>query len=225
MHGEVEHITLDGGTDSGAAASPQAPRAILRRFTIPTGRAQANAELSVLEGHYLGVRAVGSRGEVCSYQFDLRFADPTPVRVRHVPWVRLLLAIGLIALGLVALALKWPAIVTALGAATAFVLFTVAIGAVAGYGLFRWTTESLQLRSFLGDAVLVSMTGELGAARRYEPVFAELSGNVVAATLARPHAKPQFLRDAMREHYRLRKLGVLDEKQYQSSKAAILAAH
>lgn len=225
MHGAFEHITLDGGTDPGAAVRPQAARATLRRFTVPTGHAQASAELSLLEGYFLSVRTIGSSGEMRSYQFDLRFADPTPVRVRHVPWARLLLATGFVALGLVALALRWPAIVTVLGAGTAFVLFTVTIGAVAGYGLFRWMTESLQLRSVLGDAVLVSMTGELGVARRYQRMFAELSLNVVAATLARPHAKPQFLRDAMREHYRLHKLGVLTEKQYESSKAAILAAH
>lgn len=225
MQRVFEHITLGGGTDPGDAERPRAPRATLRRFAIPTGRGQARAELSVLEGHYLGVRAVGPRGEACSYQFDLRFADPTPVRIRHVPWVRLLSTTGLIALGLVALALRWPAVVSALGVGTAFVLFTVAIGAAAGYGLLRWTTESLQLRSVHGNAVLVSLTGELGAARRYGPMFAELAGNVAAATLARPHVKPQFLRDAMREHYRLRELGVLSEQQYESSKAAILAAH
>jgi hypothetical protein len=101
----------------------------------------------------------------------------------------------------------------------------VAIGALAGYGLLRWTTESLQLRSAIGNAVLISMTAGLGAARRYQRVFEELSGNVVAATLARPHENPQFLRDAMHEHRRLRRLGVLTEEQYESSKAAILAAH
>lgn len=225
MYGAVEHITLDGGTDPGAAASAQAPRATLRRFTVPTGRAQASAELSLLEGYFLGVHSVGSGGEALHYQFDLRFADPTLVRVRHVPWARLLLATGLVAIGLVSLALRWPAIVTALGAGTAFVLLTMAVGAIAGYGLFRWTTESLQLRSALGGAVLVSMTAGLGAARGYERMFEELSGNVVAATLARPHVNPQFLRDAMHEHRRLRKLGVLTEEQYESSKAAILAAH
>jgi hypothetical protein len=109
------------------------------------------------------------------------------------------------------------------GMVGAFVAMAISVAAL--YVALRRTTESLQLRSVHGHAALVSVTGDLGCARRYRKVFAVLSRNVNAARLARPQERPQFLRDEMREHFRLHQLGVLSNKQYEASKARILAAH
>lgn len=49
--------------------------------------------------------------------------------------------------------------------------------------------------------------------------------NINAAKLARPQPKPQWFRDEMREHHRLRELKVLSEEAYEMSKRKILAAH
>jgi hypothetical protein len=49
--------------------------------------------------------------------------------------------------------------------------------------------------------------------------------SINAAKAERPQERPQFLRDEMREHHRLRELGVLSEEQYEQSKARILASH
>lgn len=223
--GAVEHITLDGGADAGAAPPVQSQLATLQRYTIP-GRLDGHyTELSVLESHCLRVRIVGSRNGARVYQLDLRFADPAPVRVRRVPWAWALAAGGCAALGLGTLAATWPAMPSALGWSMVAGLAAALAGAVMACVCLRWTTESLQLRSVHGAAALVGVTGQLGSMRRHQKVFAEVSRSIVAAGNARPQDLPKFLRDEMREHFRLYKLGVLSETDYEAAKAAILAAH
>ncbi|MGQ0383547.1 MAG: hypothetical protein ACT4UP_02500 [Gammaproteobacteria bacterium] len=225
MNRAVEHITLDGDLHASAAPPEQATRPTLHCYTVPSGPEGCFTQLSVLDGHYLAVRAMGARGRALQYQFDLRFADPTPVRVRRVPWRWLVLATLIVGAGLAAAAITWPAAVATPGPGLAGGLAAACIGGIGVYIGWRWTTESLELRSVHGAAALVSVTGRLGASRRHHQMFFELSSIVTAARAARPQAKREFLRDEMREHYRLRKLGVLDEKAYDASKAAILAAH
>ena len=71
-----------------------------------------------------------------------------------------------------------------------------------------------------GDATLVSVTGGIGSARAGKKFFVELIKSINAAKLARPQAKQQLLRDEMREHHRLRELGVLSERTIRSEQGA-----
>jgi hypothetical protein len=218
----IENIVLDGEVETATAPNQQQHRNTVHSYRLacrPTGSFTA---LSILEGHYLGVCSPGPRMEPLKYQFDLRFAEPTPVRVRRFPWFWLLVAAGFAAFGSGALhaalpARNFPGMVGG--------ILAMAISIAAVYVALRRTTESLQFRSVHGHASLVSVTGDLGSARRHKNVFAVLTRNVHAAKHARPQGQPQFLRDEMREHYRLRQMGVLSVKEYEASKARILAAH
>ena len=49
--------------------------------------------------------------------------------------------------------------------------------------------------------------------------------NLGRSAAARRHTKAEHLRDEMREHQRLRELGVLSEGDYEVSKARILGQH
>jgi hypothetical protein len=89
----------------------------------------------------------------------------------------------------------------------------------------RRTVESLEFVSMHGGATLISAVGGIGSARTGKRFFVELIKNINAAKAARPQERPQLLRDEMREHHRLRELGVLSEQQYEQSKARILASH
>lgn len=198
MSAAFDHVTLDGDPE---------------------------VELTVLEGHHLRVRSIGARGDLLDYEFDLRFADPAPVRRRSVPWIRMLAAAILVAAALGALLFAWPALWNLLGATAASWLVMLLAAAAGAYVGLRWTVESLELLSAHGRAPLVSVSGRLGSSDRHRKVFAALSQHVPAARNARPQKEPKFLRDEMREHYRLRDLGVFSEKVYERSKAAILAAH
>jgi hypothetical protein len=218
----VENIVLDGELETATAPDPQQHRNTVHSYRLACSPTGSFTALSILEGHYLGVYAPGPRKEPVKYQFDMRFAEPTPIRVRRLPWFWLLIAAFFAAFGSGALhaallARNFPGLVGGVVA--------MAISIAAVYVALRRTTESLQFRSVHGLAALVSVTGGFGSARRHRNVFAVLTRNVHAAKNARPQEQPQFLRDEMREHHRLRQMGVLSEKDYEASKARILAAH
>jgi hypothetical protein len=96
---------------------------------------------------------------------------------------------------------------------------------VAALMFLRRTTESLEFTSVHGGVTLVSVTGAIGSAREGKKFFVELIKSIHAAKAARPQPPPLFLRDEMREHHRLRELGVLSEEQYAECKSRILASH
>ncbi len=221
----VEHITLDGSADHPAPETEQPPRKTLCRYALAGDAGHRVVEVAILEGEHLRVRSPGPPGGHLDYQFDLRFADPTPVRDRRLPWFWMLVASSLTASGLGTLLVNWPAAIDFLGAGVTLALVLTLVTVAAGFVCLRWTIESLLLVSAYGRATLVSVSGRLGSSRRHLQVFAVLSKHVLAARNAHPQEKPQFLRDEMREHYRLRQLGVLSEAVYETSKAAILAAH
>ena len=98
-------------------------------------------------------------------------------------------------------------------------------GIAALFFFVRRTTESLEFRSEHGMVTLLSVTGGLGGVRKGKQFFVELIKSINAARIERPQAQQPFLRDAMREHHRLFELGVLSERDYEQSKARILAQH
>jgi len=106
---------------------------------------------------------------------------------------------------------------------TALVTLIAAVGATIMF--LRRTVESLEFVSMHGGATLVSVVGGIGSARAGKKFFIELIKSINAAKAARPQERPQFLRDEMREHHRLRELGVISQEQYEQGKARILASH
>jgi len=182
-------------------------------------------QLSILEGHYLGVHHVRPDGRACQYQFDLRFADPTAVRVRQLAWGWLVAAAVLAAFGVGALESAWPGGGSVSGRGIIDGALATFASILALYVAYRRTTESMELRCTEEDAALVSVTGAIGSARRHRQAFVEFTKYIDAARLARPQPRQQFLRDEMREHYRLRQVGVVGDQEHEASKVKILAAH
>jgi hypothetical protein len=222
--GRAERISIEGEPEPIEPPKKQPHRIAMHRYKLSSGLRGCSTELSILEGHHLGVHIVRPDREVCKYQFDLRYANPKPVRVRRISWTWLIVTAGLLALGSAALATAWSR--NALFA-------TGGIGGAAALGLslitlvmfLRRTTESLEFRSEHGDTALVAATGGLGSARAGRKFFVQLIKSIYAAKQERPQSKQQFLRDEMREHHRLRELGVLTQEEYEQSKARILASH
>jgi hypothetical protein len=182
-------------------------------------------ELSIHEDHFVTVRTVRPDAQPRKYEFDLRFANPKPVRVRSISWLWLTLAASMILLGAGGLWASWTdaarwsspiflsALVTLLAAGGAITMF------------LRRTVESLNFVSMHGGATLISVIGGIGSARAGKKFFVELIRSINAAKALRPQERAQFLRDEMREHHRLRELGVLTEQQYEQGKSRILGSH
>lgn len=223
----AEHISIEAAPDESSSPARRARGKIRATYSLKSTLRGCETELALLEDHFLSVRAVRPEGGLPKkYDVDLRFANPKPVRVREISWTWLIVTIGLIALASGTIVSVWSttanpwdrpgfiaALVTLLVSAGTFLLF------------LRRTTESLVFRSVHGQATLVSVTGGIGSARSGKLFFVELIKDINVAKTVRLQEKPQFLRDEMREHHRLRELGVLSEEEYETSKARILGAH
>jgi len=204
----------------------QPHRPTLASYILRSTLRGCSTEVRILQDHFLAVQCERPRQPPKKFTFDLRFANPRPVRVRNVAW--LCLGAAIVACLATAAAFTWASLAAAtlwshpgfiggaIGACTALTLL---------YLFLRRTTESLQFTSVHGNAVLIDLVGGIGAARDGKQFVVELIKNIAAAKLARPQPPAQFLRDEMREHHRLRELNVLTQEEYEASKARILAAH
>ena len=220
-----EHIHIEAEPGSVAAPTPHRMRKVRTSYVLKSRLRGCETEVSILEDHYATVRTVRPDAQARKYEFDLRFANPKPLRVRSISWFWLTLAGSMLALAAGGLWATWTdagrwssaiflsALVTLLASGGALIMF------------LRRTVESLEFISMHGGATLVSVAGGIGSARAGKRFFIDLIKSINAAKAARPQDRPQFLRDEMREHHRLRELGVITDEQYEQSKARILASH
>ena len=221
----AEHIHIEAEPGTVAAPTPHRRRKVRSSYVLKSRLRGCETEVSILEDHFIAVRTVRPDAQPRKYEVDLRFANPKPVRVRSISWFWLMLAAGMALLAAGGLLATWTdagrwsspiflsALVTLLAAGGATIMF------------LRRTVESLEFVSMHGGATLLSVAGGIGSARAGKRFFIELIKSIIAAKAERQQERPQLLRDEMREHHRLRELGVLTEQQYEQSKARILASH
>jgi hypothetical protein len=223
----AEHISIESHSEEEVAPTTKRPHRIVRHtYTLKSSIRGCETELKILDGHFLGVRSVRPDTVTKKYDLDLRFANPKPVRVRHISWTWLTVTLGLIALSFATLIIQtlrfhepWKEF--------GFIAACVTLLLSGGTALLfmRRTMESLEFKSVHGQVTLVSVSGGIGSAKAGKHFFVELIKDINAAKTAKPQARAQFLRDEMREHHRLHALGVLAEEDYEASKARILASH
>ena len=221
----AEHIHIEAEPGTVAAPAPSRRRKVRSTYVLKSRLRGCETEVSILEDHFAAVRTVRPDAQERKYEVDLRFANPKPLLVRTISWFWLSLAACMVLLAAGGLLATWTdagrwsspiflaALVLLLASAGATILF------------LRRTVESLEFVSMHGGATLLSVVGGIGSARAGKKFFIELIKSINAAKALRPQERPQLLRDEMREHHRLRELGVLSEQQYEQSKARILASH
>lgn len=221
---QTEHISLESDPEPVPTPAAARSRKVRAAYTLNSTLRGCSTELSLLEDHFVSVQSQRPGSEPKDYVVDLRFANAKPVLVRRIAWTWLALTL---VFGLLTAAAGWlyysaqtPLIPTAL------VGVTMLTGTAISLLMFlRQTTESLQFTSVHGQATLLSITGGIGSARAGKNFFVNLIKSISAAKLARPQSKQGFLRDEMREHHRLREIGVLSLEEYETSKGRILSAH
>lgn len=219
----TEHIVLE--SDERRVPALRTARKVHSRLRVQSSVRRRASELALIDYCYLSVRTWRSRGPDAQYVLDLRFVDPALRLSRHVAW-RFLAASAVLAVLAVALAWRISASSTPwrhewllpLGG-----LFGLAVCA-ALVGLYR-TTKTLVLFSVSGRARLLELTGGVGSFRAMRSFSRTLAAHVRIASARRRRSRAEHLRDEMREHLRLKEAGVLSEKEYEMSKARILAKH
>lgn len=222
---QAEHISLESEQDASPGRRPAANK-IRSTYTLESPMRGCSTQMSILEDHFLSVRAQRPDADPIDYVFDLRFVNPQPVIVRHVPWIWLAGALAWMVIAFCAGLLAWFPILESIPSGRALV--TAGATIVSGLALWfslRRMTETLQFESVHGGAPFVHALGGIGAAKGGRKFFVDVIRNITAAQAAREQTnKQQALREEMREHHRLRELGVLSEEEYESSKKRILAA-
>jgi hypothetical protein len=220
----AEHISLETEPELQAISVRQ--RAVCASFTLSTVLHDCTTRVAILEDHFVTIQSESRHAAPLDYVLDMRFLDPKPLRSRRIAWNWLSVALALLTLGVLAIVLgprPLPEFLISESFGIALVLLLGMLGALLRFA--RDTTESLRFASEHGGAALINITGALGSTRRGKRFFVELMRNIRAAKAARPQPKVPRLRDEMREHHRLRELGVLSEADYEASKSRILKAH
>src|SRR5262249_30151443 len=109
----------------------------------------------------------------------------------------------------------WLTLYAAVAAASAVAVLA------AGYP----ATEAVSPFSTDGAAKLLECTGGLGTLRRLRCFMTKVAAHVQLASAARRSTQAEHLRDEMREHARLKEIGLLCEQEYELAKARILGKH
>ena len=180
-------------------------------------------QLEIIDYYYLAVHS-HSRSARLEYVLDLRFVD-TPQVSRHVSW-RWITA-SFILTGLLYATMRFGSAAPPWWQRHSLTGYAAVVGAwvVATLVALYRTTETVTLTSSDGAARLLEYTGGLGTLRGVRRFMAKVAAHVRLAAAARRSTKAAHLRDAMREHVRLKELGVLGEPDYESAKARILGQH
>lgn len=217
----TEHILLE--SEFRHVPDLHAARKVHARVAFRSRLRSRFVQLEIIDYYYLSVRS-HSRSSKLEYVLDLRFVD-TPRVSRHISWrwITASLLLTTVAYAIVQLGPVTPPWwhrhwVT---------VYAVVIGgwSVATLVAVYRTTETVRLFSADGAARLVECTGGLGTLRRMRRFMAKVAAHVRLAAADRRSTRAAHLRDAMREHARLRQLGVLCEPEYESAKGRILGRH
>ena len=216
----TEHILLE-------AESPQVPQAHEARRShacigLRSRLRRRVVTLEIIDYYYLSVRSLSRSGQL-EFTLDLRFVR-APRLARHIAWRWMATMLVLAALTVASTALLrspgiWQHHVLPLSIGLG------AASACATAACIYMTTETVSLTSTYGVARLLEFTGGLGTFRAFRPFLAKLAAHIRLASGARRRTKAEHLRDEMREHLRLREIGILSADEYEASKARILAQH
>jgi hypothetical protein len=219
----TEHILLE--SDFREVPDLQDARTVHARIEFRSRLRRRVLHLEIFDYYYLAVRS-HSRSILLEYVLDLRFVDE-PRRFRHIAWRWITFSLLLITLATVlasrihsSATLWWPHHWLGPVCITIMVVWPFAM-----LVSVHRTTETVILFSTHGGARQLECTGGLGTFRVLRPFMAKLAAHIRLASTARRRTKAEHLRDEMREHLRLKEIGVLTAGEYETAKVRILDQH
>jgi hypothetical protein len=219
----TEHVLLE--SDVRQVPDLQDARTVHARIEFRSRLRRRILQLQIIDYYYLSVRS-HSRSIRLEYVLDLRFVD-APRPLRHIAWRWITFSLLLMALALgvasriESSAMPWWQHDWLLPVCVTVIMVWPFATLVAVYR----TTEAVSLFSTHGAARFMECTGGLGTFRVFQPFMARLAAHIRLASAARRRTKAEHLRDEMREHLRLKEIGVLPAEEYETAKARILDQH
>ncbi len=214
-----EHIYIESEDSS---ANPAAAARTLRESVVLRNPVRRNgAELALFEEGFLKVTPLRNRGTEAPFFLDLRFVDPVPKldRVIAVRWLTGALGCGAL-MALAAFLMRFDALYVFAAAALGCATLAAAITLYIGLYLSHERTEFCTLH---GRATVLELVANFGSIKKFRAFVPALSHAIEEAAERIGADTSAFLRAEMREHYRLRGDGVLDNDDCAKGTGRILA--
>ena len=214
----AEHIYIgsEESADPATAARTPLATAVLRNPVRRSG-----VELTLFDEGYLKVTALRKGDAGVPFFLDLRFVDPVPKieRVVATRWLMSTLGCGATA-ALAAFLVRFDA----LREIASWVLGAAAVAAAATlYVGIYLSHERIEFCTLHGRAAVLRFVANLGSIKRFRSFVPKLSHAIEEAAERIGTDTAAYLRGEMREHYRLRRDGVLDNEECASGTGRILA--
>jgi hypothetical protein len=219
---KTEHILLE--SDSRQVPHLRDARTVHARIEFRSRLRRRVVQLEIIDYYYLSVRS-RSRNTSREYVLDLRFSD-APRKLRHISWRWITFSLLFIAVALGMASRIDPSATSSWQRHWLSVCISlIGVWAFATLIAMYRTTEKVSLLSTHGAARLLECTGGLGTFRDFRSFITKLAAHTRLAAGARRCTKAEHLRDEMREHLRLKEIGVLSAGEYEKAKVRILGQH
>jgi hypothetical protein len=214
----AEHIYIgsEDSADPAIAARTPSEAIVLRNPIRRTG-----AELTLYDEGYLKVTALEKGAADAPFFLDLRFIDPVPKieRVIAMRWLTATFGCGAMT-ALAAFLLRFDAFhgvaVWALGFAAFATVATLYVGVYSSY-------ERIEFCTLHGRAAVLHLVANLGSIKKFHAFVPRLCRAIEEAAERIGVDTAAYLRAEMREHYRLRGNGVLENDECARGTGRILA--
>ena len=216
----TEHISL--GEDFAILAGAEEPENISHCFEYRNRLRGRRTQLVFYAEGFLRVREWQRQSKVRDYLLSLRFLSPDSTTSHHLPmrvaWVAAGCA-GFAALcALVAWLSPWNAVFTPAA------LAGTAAAAVAGFVFVYLAHEQTRVRTQAGNSTVLTLVGTADSFKRCRSLVPEIASAIVAAQIKNVESRTDYLRQEMREHYRLLEYGAIDHDDCSDATRRILAS-
>jgi hypothetical protein len=216
---EPEHIYI--GSEEAGGDPAQAARTPRATFTLDDPVRREGVVLTLYAESILEIRPRRKRTSREPIFLDLRFLDPVPriERVIAVRWLYTALGSGAAA-ALASFLLRFE--ILRLGATAALAVMAL-VSAATLYLAIRRSHEKTEFRTLHGRSTVLELVASVLAMKKFRAVVPMLTAAIEEAAEQIGADTAAYLRAEMREHYRLRSAGVLDNEECAASTGRILA--
>jgi hypothetical protein len=204
-----EHIYIESEDLSSNPAA--AARSLRETVVLRNPIRRSGAELALFDEGFLKITPLRNKDTDQPFFLDLRFVDPVPKleRVIAVRWLTAALGCGaLMALAafLMRFDVLYPFAAALLGCATLAAGITIYVGLYLSH-------EKTEFCTLHGRTTVLELVANFGSIKKFRAFVPALSQAIEEAAERIGVDTAAFLRAEMREHYRLRSDGVLDNDE------------
>jgi hypothetical protein len=214
-----EHILLESDSPD-LHEIQQQPRTPQQHFHLMNRSHALETELILFEGGWLSIRQHRRRKPGEAKLINLRFVDAEPEITRYISRRSLYATCMFASLGLASGALAYSSkFMTVTVPATILLLF--ASGVMFATCAYR-TQKRVVFYTKTGRAQVISLLATLGSFKLLRTIVPQIRDAIIAAS-GQESATHEGLRSEMREHYRMRESGIIDESVCSTSTQKILS--